>query len=427
MMRRIISCVGLLVAAAPVLSAEVDYALSAGLAHSDNIEQQPAGSERSSTSAVAGLELRGSRPQGRLRYDIATDVSYYDYLSNNLDSELLGRAALQSSYDFIRDSVSWNASLGYDQIRQDILRPLAPGNIEDQLTFSTGPTLRAHFSNVMEAQLDGKYTRLEYGDRPFDNETLSARAQIGRRASPRSLLAIGGSYDAVSFLSGTGSSTLDYDRRELFARVEYEAARTAVALEAGYSDVSGELVDDSGPVFRAQLSRKLTPVLKGYINAVREYPTSAPTPLSADPTVSGAGAIDNSLLTSGPRQATSLDGGLRLERPRTQAEIGYMWRKEDAVVGIGKRDYQEVHTRLIRLFTPRVRGGFYAALTSDDLPATTQTVKELVARVELGVSIGRRLGLDARVERRERDGDISELSGGIFLRYSTFSNQDAMR
>lgn len=413
-----------ILAAGPVLSAELNYALRAGVALSDNIERASPGNERSSTSAVAGIEVRGERPAGRLRYNIAADLAYYEYLSPNISSEVFGRALVSGAYDFIPDAFSWNASLNYDQVSADAFRPLAPGNAEDVFTVSTGPTLRARFSNVMEGQLDGHYVRVSYGERPFDNETVGGRAMLVRRANPRTMLALGASYDDVSYLSSLGASGLDYDRHEFFGRAELRGVRTEVQLEVGYADVSGQNFSSDGALIRARLSRRLTPSLTAFVNGVREYPTSEAAGLTADPTISGGGSYDSNLLTSGPRLSTSYEGGLRFASARVEADLSYLTRKEESLMlAVGKRNYDELRGRVTRHFTPRMQGSLFAARTSEDFSFFAETFDDTILGGEIGISFGRALGLQLRAEHHDRDGitraaGYSEMAGGLFLRYS---------
>lgn len=408
-------------AAAP--AAEIDYVLRAGVTHSDNIERLPAGEERGTRAATAGLALSGGKETGRLRYSALADLSYHDYLNLDLDSELLGRAAVGGAYHFLPERISWNADLTYDQVREDILRPIAAGNRESEVRFSTGPTLRTQLGGAMEGQLDARYTRLDYSDRPFDNETLGARALLGRRASPRSLLALGYSFDDVSYVSSAAPPGLDFERQEVFARLELAGVRTRLDVEAGYAEVSGVLVDDGGAVLRLQLDRRMTPMLSGFLGYVREYPTSEQTMAVPEP-LPGTGGGDASLLTSAPRLATRVETGLRLERPRTRAELAYALRREGSLLpGEGRRRYDEVRASVTRDFTPRSQGALYAAVVREDLSLLSGNADELLAGARFGFTFGRALGVDLRVEYRDRNGaaptsDYSELSGGLFLRYA---------
>jgi hypothetical protein len=429
-----ILCTALLLIAGPALSAELDYALRGGVTYSDNVERLPDGLERSSTAAVVGFELHGDKPAGRLRYDIAADLAYNEYLNLGLDSEVFGRVGMLGSYDFVPDTFTWNASIGYEPIRADSFRPLAPGNTEDQLSLATGPTLRARFSAMMGAELDMRYSRISYSDRPFDNETVGARAMLVRRANPRSMLALGASYDDVSHVSGAVPPGLDFNRRELFARIELAGVRTNLDLETGYADINGESYDDAGAMLRAHLSRRMTPALTGFVRAVREYPTSEDVARSSDSLSVVVGGYNRSEFNSGPRQSTSIEGGLRYERPRVDGELGYLHREDDSLAGVAaEHKFDEFRASASRRFTPGVRGTLYGTLTNEDISGLTGgNVDERALGARLGISIGRSLGLDLQIEHRKRDGitaldGYSELGGGIFLRYSGSTGADAAR
>lgn len=407
---------------------ELEYSVRVGAAYSDNVERRPSGLEESASAAVVGVAFSGERTTGRLRYDLDTDVSYNEYLSSDVDSEVLGRAGVHGAYFFVPETFSWNAGLDYDQLRSDLLRPLAPGNLTDQLSLSTGPSLRLRFSNTLEGQIDSRFTRLNYGEgadaatnQYEDNDTLSARALLGRRANPRSLLALGGSWDDVNYdAQPLGTPDFDFKRREAFVRMELTGARTTVELETGYAKITGDTTDDSNLMLRSRLSRRLTPSLTGFVRAVREYPTVSAFGNSA---FFGGGSYDSTVLTSGPRLVTRGEAGLEYTRPRTQTRVAYSKNKEDARdVGAGERDYDEFRVFLTRTFTPRVNGTAYGLMTNEDFSGITSDIKEKALGGLLTVEFGRALGLDMRVERRWRDRTTAgfgfhELAAGVYLRY----------
>jgi hypothetical protein len=427
---RILCSSALLLAAGTAFSAELDYALTGGLAYSDNVERVPDGLERSSTAAALGLEVHGERPTGRLRYDIATDIAYHEYFNRGIDSEVFGHAAFIGSYDMVSEFLGWNASLAYEQLRADGFRPLAPGNTEALISFSTGPTLRARFSEVMRGELDARYALVSYGDRPFDNETVGARMMLTRRPNPGSMLGIGASYDEVTYTSNSAPSGLDFDRQEYIARFELTGVRTAFDLETGYATVDGDTFKDSGAMLRAHLERRMTPTLTGFLNAVREYPTSEDFTRTADYLSGVAGDLGRSELDSGPRQSTSFDGGVRIERPRVGAELAYARREEKSLVGVSsERNYDEFRASVSRRFTPRMRGTLLGTLTKEDFSGFTSSADERTIAAQLEVAFGRSLGVDFRIDHRKRDGTAgySEFGGGVFLRYAPAARGETAR
>jgi hypothetical protein len=407
-------------ASSVVMSAEAEgeYEWRAGGTYSDNFELLPSNQERSAIAAVVGLKLDGRRPEGRLRYDLMADVSQYEYLNRDVNGELMGRANLHGSYAFVPEAFSWDAGLTYDQARHDPARPLAPGNSDSQTTFSTGPSLRLRFSGAMEAQISGRYSQQNTSSTPIDNDTLGGRLVIQRSTTPRSALGVGYSYDEVSYRGAPGASASDFDRQEIFARMNLAGARTEVNLEAGYADISGPLVSDGGLMLRTRLSRRFAPTLSAFVGYVREYPTSDVTALFGTGPTSGTSGIGNA-----PRIAASGEAGLQMQRPRTSAALTYYYREESALlVGGSKRKLDELHADMTRSFTPRSRGTLFYHISQEDFSQFASGIDTHSFGAGLELDVGRALSVGFRLQHSQRDstastGGYSETNGAILLSY----------
>jgi hypothetical protein len=410
-------------AAEPPTSA-LDFVLRAGGTYSDNILLQPGSLAEDSTAIAFGGELRGNRPTGRLRYDVAIDVMRYEYLDNSTPGETFGRGLLSGSYDFLPDHFRWNASVDFDQLREDLLMPLAPGNVENVITLSTGPTLRGELFGAIDTLLDGHYVHADYSGGTIDNETLGGRLELGRRTGPGSRFGVGGSLDDVSYLSGPLSSALDFQRTEAFLYGEMTGARTEFTGEIGYAQVDGDSFDDDGPMARIQLTRKMSPSLTAYVGFRDEFPTTMPGAYVSDPTPGGGGVVNTSLVTSSPRETKTGEFGFRFRRTRSDGEIGFYHVDERSLISsLGHHTYDELRARVTRDLTPHSRGTIFAAYSQEDFSAFGENFDELRTGIEYGYDFTRTLGLDVRVGYRNRSGDGSvssydEFNGGVFLRYS---------
>jgi hypothetical protein len=124
-----------------VYASEWNYSLSAGVSYSDNVTRL-AVSEIGASSAVVGAQLEARKNEGRLTYTSVGDVSYYEYLGSNIDGELLGQFQLQSAYSILPERLNWTFDGAYGQVREDLLRPSAPGNREGVISLATGPSMR---------------------------------------------------------------------------------------------------------------------------------------------------------------------------------------------------------------------------------------------------------------------------------------------
>lgn len=409
---------------------DLEYELRAGGAYSDNVERT-ASNEIDSFAAVLGARVRGGKDTGRLQFALSSDVAYYEYLDSAVDGELVGSAFAESSYEFVPDTFSWELDGSFAQIRESLLRPAGPGNRDDVLTFSTGPTVSGRFGDAFEAQLEGRYTTSTYSNRDFDNDTLGARLVVGRRLSARSLVGVGVAFDDVTYDSQLGLGSFDFERREAFVRFQAEAARTSLSIDAGYAQVEGANVDDSGPMVRLEATRQLSPFISGFLAYTQQYPTSdAPALVPAD-ALDREVLGDGSILTAAPRVAKSGEIGLRLNRPRTFAELAYAQTRETGlIVASGDRSLDSFRASVGRNFSPRSNGQIFALLTTEDLPVLTADADELSVGAELSLTFGRNLGLDFRVEYRDREGataldTYTEIGAGVFLRYGRIARASA--
>jgi hypothetical protein len=408
-----------------VASAEFDYGLRAGASYSDNVERTPT-DEQSSGAAAVGVDLRGTRTTGRLLYDVFADLEYRDYSETGIDSQEFGRFIADSSYAFVPETFEWMLSGSFDQVREELLRPIAPENLENVITLSTGPRATARFGETFEGQAEAHYTIADYSEREEDNETVGGLLTFGRRLSERSYLGVGASYDDVTYDTRPGFIPPDYERIEYFLRFNTEGSRTSFEADVGYAEVSGETVDEDAPVARVRLTRRVTPFVSAFVGYTSEFATSADASFTPEPS-EGDLVEDASILTAGPRENESAEIGLNLARPRTTASLVYARRSETTLGGAATadRDFDEVFASFNRLITTRSSFGLYAAYTEEKIDAVGSVdSEETTLGAQLHLAFGRALGVELRVEHRERDSDLEsgsyeELSGGIFLRYGS--------
>jgi hypothetical protein len=288
---------------------------------------------------------------------------------------------------------------------------------------STGPTLTARFGDAVEARLDARYSVSDYSERAFDSDTASAVLVLGRRFSERSILGVGASFADVSYDSPLGLASIDFERTEAFLRLRMQGARTEIEADVGYAKAEGTSLDEDGAMLRVRATRRLTPFVSGFLAYTQEYPTSeAPAYVPFDATGGGEGG-DPSVLTATPRIAKNAEVGLRLDRPRTTAELAFARRRETDLVGaFGERSFDEVRANVTRALTPRSRAALFARFSQEEVPGFAFDADETSAGAELSLTFGRNLGLDLRLEHRDRSSPLpaaeySELSAGLFLRW----------
>jgi hypothetical protein len=408
-------------AAAPETNSEgISYVLSAGASYTDNVARAPSQTAEGSGAMSLGALLRGEKTTGRLRYDVAAEYSQYAYFTGDTDTAGFGRGQLSGRYDIVPDAFRWEADLSFDQQRADPVRPLAPGNVDGLTRISTGPTLQAQLFGAFEAVLDARYSRADYGNSPYDNSTVGARAQLQRRANPRSSWGVGASYEDVSY---AGASSFDFRREEAFLSATLHGVRTDLQAEAGVGRVKSDVLDQNNPMFRVRLTRQMSPFLNLYVSYSDEYPTSAGANLAENPVTAGGSVHNPAVLTAAPRNAQAIEVGFNVDRPRSSAQLGVVHTDETSLLaGLGERKYDELRLRVTRLLTPASRVSVVGSYSVDEFSQVPR-FSEAMYGFEYGMDFTRTIGVDARIEQRQRSGRnapnlYTELAGGLFLRYT---------
>lgn len=408
--------------AAPVSAVDLGYELSAGAAYSNNLERSSV-NEIETAIAVAGLRVRGARDEGRLQYAVAGDASYLEYLDSDVSGEVIGSAFANSAYDILPGTFRWELDGSFAQIREDLLRAAAPGNRDSVVNLSTGPTLRARFGEGFEAEWQARYAIAQFSEQEFDSSTVGTQLVLGRRLSERSNIGVGASFADVTYDSASGLGSVDFERREVFVRVRGEGARTSIQADIGYAEAKGANLEDGGALVRLEATRRLSPFVSAFAVYAREYPTSEAAVFIPFDATGGREVGDSSILTATPRLATNAEFGFRLARPRTNAELAFGTRRETDLVGtLGQRSFDTARVSITRALTPRASATAFGFWSREELDLVPGAADELGGGAALSFTFGRNVGIDLRVDYRDRESplpgfDFSEASAGVFLRW----------
>jgi hypothetical protein len=393
-----------------------EFGLRAGGNYSDNVQRVPTG-ETSSASGIVGVDFSGERETGRLLYDVFGNLEYQHFFDDEVDAETYGQMYATSSYAIVPESFVWGLSGSFDQTRSNLLRPVAPENLDDVITLSTGPQWTMRFGKSLESTLEGHYIVADYSERPFDSDTAGGSLVFGRRQGATRFIGFGGSFDQVDYDDDTLASQ-DFERREVFVRVNAQGARTTLDVDAGYSEVEGDTFDDDGPMFRVNATRELTGSLSAFLRFNQLFPTSGGATFSPDsPPQLGT---DSSVLTGGPRKIRDTGAGLQLRARRTDASLSFVLREEEDLETSVQRDFEVITASGTYSFAPRASFSLYVRFSDEDVVGVDSEEQTYGGR--LNFQIGRLTSLSLRIENRSRDSDVPEGEyeenlAGLFLRY----------
>ena len=212
------------------LQAEVVATAEVGVGHSDNVARVE-DNETDETIGIVGLELDWTERTRRIRGDAVVDLSYFEYLDNTFDSEVVGTADGSLALAIVPETLQWVVEDSFGQARDDPFAPTSPENREDLNYFSTGPDLTLRLGSSGFGRLFGRWSSTTYETSPLDAERTTAGVALGRRASPRSEFSLNAVTEAVDFDSDLNT---DYDRDSAFIGWNLDASRTLIDAQVGY-------------------------------------------------------------------------------------------------------------------------------------------------------------------------------------------------
>jgi hypothetical protein len=427
---RAVAAASLVVCSASVANAqEYNLVLKTGAGYTDNV-RRVATDQETAGAAIVGVEFTAQRDRGRLTLQGLADLSYLWFFGTDAaDDEIIGDANFRATYQIVQDRFSWTATESYSRLREDFLAPISPNNSQGFNQFTTGPNLTLPLSASLDFEAEARYSRSDYeSSQEFDSERylggigltrrLSARSQIGIRASTEKFEAVD---DSVIL------ENPDFDRREYTIEFLTQSNRTDLTLEAGLTEVEGAIVDESGPLVRVLLQRRLTPTFTLQLDAGRQFSTTGERARRFRIDEAPTSDFDLLLPAAEPFEETRYGVTLTYRRPRTLVSVGAAQVREDYSVSTAvNRRLQDYRLVFQRRMTPQLDLTLQAGQTSDKLRAQPYNVDDRFIGATLRWRFTRAVSLALAAEDRKRDGsfngfDYNERSARLLLRYSPWT------
>jgi hypothetical protein len=250
-----------------------DWALDAGVRHSDNIERT-AVDEQSESVAIAGLNLRIDAERPRLDANIGANVQYRDYLDDVFQSELVGGVDLLTTYSFVPERFSWTIVDNYGQIAEERQLAETPDNRQDVNYLTTGPDITFPFGTRTALRLSGRYSDVYYENTPEDSNSVSGAVALIRELSDNTRWSLNASDTEVDY---DQEAFVDYGIREGYLRFESTGRLTTLSIDGGYTSIDQDGDKSDGLLARINLSRKVATRSRVGLRAGTEFSSAADT------------------------------------------------------------------------------------------------------------------------------------------------------
>lgn len=249
----------------------LNYTLGVEAEHDSNVNlsrTDPVSQNILTPELTFGVKEQGST----LTADVAGTLQYRDYLGNAFGDEFRSLLSGVVDWSISPGRVDWvfEDYLGRQPV--NVLASDAPSNQQQTNVFSTGPTLRARFSDTLRGKLDLRFTNT-YADNTseFNGDRLSAAAQLAYLFSP--LNNIAGAVTAAQVrYDDSASKQFEYDRYDVYAGYHDETRQFKFDVAAGYSWLNFlHQSDDSGLLLRGTATWSPSATTSLALNASREF------------------------------------------------------------------------------------------------------------------------------------------------------------
>lgn len=420
------ACSALALGAAPLLAQDYGFAVNAGVGYSDNVTRSVFEKE-SASAGIVGIELSAFKDTGRFTYEGYGDLSYIRYFDTEVaDDDVVGNMDLAGSYEFVEDRFGWSITDSYTQLRENFLQPSAPGNRQGFNQLTTGPNLMIPFGGDYEFRGEARYSRSDYEtSSEFDAQRYSAQLELNRQLGQRSSLGLRVGRDRFRYseLEDTGLDD-EFDRSEYALRFDTTRARTEFMVEGGLTTVKGDTLDESGPLARLEIRRRITPALTLAFDGAREFATTGERPRQFRADDIPPPDDDTQLPSAEP--FTQTRGALNLIYNQTRTEwmigVAYVREQYEETTELDRKLF-EYRAEITRTLSPRFQVGVAGAIGNDKLEVLSYDVQDSQYAINLRWRATTALSLVLIGEYFDRDGslagafDYHELAGRLLLRY----------
>jgi hypothetical protein len=410
--------------------AEVAATAEAGIGYSDNIGRM-ADNETDETIGTVGLELGWRERTRRIQGDAAVDLSYFEYLDDTYDSELLGTANGTLAVAILPENLTWVFQDSFGQAQADPFMPASPENRENLNYFSTGPDLTLRLGSTGFGRLFGRWSQTSYEESALDAERTTAGIALGRRASPRSELSLNAMAESVDF---DDEFNPDFDRESVFIGWNLDASRTAIDAQVGYTwlERDGSDGESGSALVNVVITRDLSASTQLALTLGSQLGDAGDS-LRAQLEGSVVGGSGEITATSDPFEQRLVSLDWNYSRGRTGLSVGASWSEDQYETQVQFDRTRYVYSATFsRQLASTVDFNIRAALENEEFDNVALDTDETRLEAVLEWRAWRTLGLRLAAERLDRDtstgvGEFQENRAFLTVTYHWGADAAAMR
>jgi len=304
---------------------QLDYTVSAGIGHSDNLNESqtaPVGSTELIPRLDFSLKEEGAEVVARAN----GEIEYRDYLDGHFDNQVRGQLATVVNWSLSPRRLVFDFE-DYASVQPvDILASNTPNNQQQTNVFTLGPTLNLRFDPTWYGQADLRVSDSTASvSREFDSVRVLGALRALKELNATDQLSGNVEDQNVHFTNSVGGP--DYDRYSAYGRYQSKLASLDLDLSLGYSWLNfstssqfPNMQDVSGALARGSVNWHPTAQSTFTAGFARQYSDAAEN-LVVDPSALVLNPVGGEV-TFGAAPVTS---EVYLER---RVNVGYVYRAE---------------------------------------------------------------------------------------------------
>ena len=223
-----------------VIAATMDYNAMVSISHYENILRvnTPVDSELSESLRVG---LMFSDDTADLTTELVAEYEVIDYRNNSVDDQNVGHLNSILLWKISPEYFEWYVSDIFTQTSIDSTLSDTPSNRQDANAFSTGPNYSIRFNQRYMMDLQLRYNNIYFEQSDYDNNRVTANVSMMYDVNSLIDVSLSLNSQAVDYDNNTIND--NYNRYDLFARLEYIRGLNTVDIELGNTSI--DLDNDS--------------------------------------------------------------------------------------------------------------------------------------------------------------------------------------
>jgi hypothetical protein len=332
--RRVLLSSAILALAKQSIAVNANYALEAGVNHSDNIRQTETNQLKDTVALLRG-ELNVTDESSTNDFVLGVNLEYLDYKDDTFEDQTNANLNLVSNWGLIENALTWDINGYYGQQAIDAFAVATPDNLQDTGFLSTGPNVIIHFTDLDSLTLGYRYNDFYAEQTLADYRSDLFKIALIRRLSDSVSLSLNSSYEDLSydFAGNNDFSDLRYS-----IKLSRDSVATQYSLEAGNIIINFE--DDT------EIKNKL---LRGTLR--RQINTNNSISIDLSETVdNGAAAVEGSAIP------TFVTNDLFVNQA---AQLTYNYSRTDFQFSLGYTYSDQDYVDPASLLDQKVKGGIF--------------------------------------------------------------------